>query len=107
MADLYYNRYLNFLINGEQTVVPFVKIQPKSSDKKYFYRAGISRLDKISQEIYGSPFFGWLILLSNPEYGGLEWNIPDNALLNVPYPLVASIQDYESQLNSYFFYYGR
>jgi hypothetical protein len=107
MADLYYNRYLNFLINGEQTVVPFVKIPPKSSDKKYFYRAGISRLDKISQEIYGSPFFGWLILLSNPEYGGLEWNIPDNALLNVPYPLVASIQDYESQLNSYFFYYGR
>jgi hypothetical protein len=107
MSDLYFNRYINFLINGEQTVVPFVKLQSKSSDRKYFYKLGVSRLDKISQEFYGTPFFGWLILLANPEYGGLEWNIPDNGLLTIPYPLVASVQDYEAELNNYFFYYGR
>jgi hypothetical protein len=107
MGNLYFNRYINFLINGEQTVVPFVKIPGKASDKRYFYKMGVSRLDKISQDFYGSPFFGWLILQSNPEFGGLEWNIPDGALLTIPFPLVASVQDYEAELNNYFFYYGR
>lgn len=107
MADLYFNRYFNFLINGNQTVVPFVKIPPKATDKRYFYRNGISRLDKISQEYYDSPLFGWLILAANPTYGGLEWDIPDNTLLTIPFPLIASIQDYEAELNNYFFYYGR
>ena len=79
-----------FLINGKQTVVPFVKIPAKATDKKYFYRQGISRLDKISQEYYGSPLFGWLIMAANPRYGGLEWDITDNALLTIPFPLVAS-----------------
>ena len=107
MADLYFNRYYNFVINGEQTVVPFVKVPSKSSDKKYFYKKNVSRLDKISQDYYGSPYFGWLIMLANPEYGGLEWNIPDGSLLAVPFPLTASIQDYEANLKKYFFYYGR
>lgn len=107
MSDLYFNRYINFLINGQQTVVPFVKLPSKSTDKKYFYKNGISRLDKISQEIYGTPLFGWLILQGNPQFGGLEWNIPDGALLNIPFPLIASVQDYEAQLKNYFFYYGR
>ena len=107
MSNLYFNRYINFLINGEQTVVPFVKLPNKSSDKRYFYKVGVSRLDKISQDFYDSPFFGWLILQANPEFGGLEWNIPDGALLTIPFPLVASVQDYEATLNNYFFYYGR
>jgi hypothetical protein len=107
MSDLYYNRYDNFLINGVQTVVPFVNLPPKSTDKSYIYRANVSRLDKISQEYYGSPFFSWLILLANPQYGGIEWNIPDGGILTIPFPLISSIQDYEAQLNNYFFYYGR
>ena len=75
--------------------------------KKYFYKKNVSRLDKISQDYYGSPYFGWLIMLANPEYGGLEWNIPNGALLAIPFPLTASIQDYEANLKKYFFYYGR
>ena len=73
----YYNRYKDFLINGEQTVVPFVRIPSKPTDKKYIYREGRSRLDKISQEIYSTPYFGWLIMVANPNFGGLESNIPD------------------------------
>jgi hypothetical protein len=107
MGDIYFNRYNNFLINGEQTVVPFVTLPTKSTDKRYFYKVGVSRLDKISQEYYETPFFGWLILVANPEYGGLESNIPDNGLLRIPFPLLASVQDYEAGLNNYFFYYGR
>ena len=107
MSNLYYNRYDTFLINGKQTVVPFVKIPSKPTDKKYIYRLGVSRLDKISQEYYESPFFGYLILAANPQYGGLEWDIPDRGLLTIPFPLIASVQDYEAELNNYFFYYGR
>lgn len=107
MSELYYNRYSDFLINGQQTVVPYVKLPNKSTDKIYFYRNGISRLDKISQEFYGSPFFGWLIMQANPEYSGLEWNIPDNSVLTIPFPLIPSLQDYKGALDNYFFYYGR
>jgi hypothetical protein len=107
MADLYFNRYYNFLVNGQQSVVPFVSIPKKTTDKQFFYKTNISRLDKVSQEFYNSPYFGWLILAANPIYGGLEWSIPDNALLSIPYPLVNSIQDYEAELNTYLYYYAR
>jgi hypothetical protein len=107
MAYQYYNRYSDFLINGEQTVVPFVRIAPKTTDKTYIYKVGRSRLDVVSQEFYDSPFFGWLILQANPEFGGLENNIYDGAVLIVPFPLLPSLQDYKGAINEYFYYYGR
>jgi hypothetical protein len=107
MVLQYYNRYSDFLINGEQTVVPFIPLPAKSSDKSHIYIVGQSRMDKISQQYFGSPFFGWLIMQANPEFGGLEQNIPDGSLLTIPFPLVASLQDYKNGLDNYFFYYGR
>lgn len=107
MALQYYNRYSDFLINGQQTVVPYVFLQSKSSDKNHIYVVGQSRLDKISQQYYGSPFFGWLIQSANPQYSGVESDIPDGAILTIPFPLVASLQDYKNSLDNYFFYYGR
>lgn len=107
MARQGYNRYSDFLINGEQTIVPYIKLPTKNTDKKYIYKVGMSRMDKISQQYYGTPTFGWLILLGNPIYVGLEWNIPDGTILTIPYPLVTSLQDYKTELNNHFFYYGR
>lgn len=107
MALQYYNRYSSFLENGKQTVVPYVAVPSKPSDKVHIYKIGQSRLDKVSQQYYGTPFFGWLILQANPQYGGLEWNIPDNSILTIPYPLVSSLQDYKNGLDNYFYYYGR
>ena len=103
----YYNRYNDFIINGQQTIVPYVKMTQKTTDKKYIYRVGQSRLDKVSQQLYGTPYFGWLILIANPLFGGLEWNISDGSVLTIPFPLVASLQDYNNQLENHFFYYGR
>jgi hypothetical protein len=107
MARQNYNRYKDFLINGEQTVVPYINIPSKSTDKRYIYKVNMSRLDKVSQQYYGSPLFGWLILQANPQFSGNEWDIPDGSILTIPYPLVASLQDYKSQLDDYLFYYGR
>jgi hypothetical protein len=107
MSELYYNRYGNFLIEGQQTVVPYVELQNKPSDKVYIYRTASSRLDKISQMYYGSPLFGWLIMMANPQFGGLEWNITDGSVLRIPFPLISSLQDYKTALDNYFYYYGR
>lgn len=103
----YYNRYKTFLVEGEQTTVPFVTLPGRTSDQKFIFKKNRSRLDKISNEKYGTPTFGWLIMLANPKYGGLETNINDNDVLTIPYPLVAALQDYKSALDTYFFYYGR
>ena len=107
MSRQNFNRYNDFLVNGQQTVVPFISIDSKSTDKKYIYKVGQSRLDKISQQYYNTPTFGWLILSANPIYGGLETNIPDASIITIPYPLIASLQDYNSKLENYFFYYGK
>ena len=55
----YYNRYQKFLIDGKQTVVPFVSIGSRTTDQSYVYIKNRSRLDKISFEKYNSPYFGW------------------------------------------------
>ena len=107
MVLQYFNRYSQFLQNGVQTVVPYINLPSKSSDKVYIYKVGSSRLDKVSQQFYGTPFFGWLILLANPMYTGFEFNIPDSAILTIPYPLLSSLQDYKNTLENHFFYYGR
>jgi hypothetical protein len=107
MARDGYNRYSEFLINGQQSVVPYIKLPPKGTDKRYIYKVGMSRMDKISQQYYGTPTFGWLILTANPQFMGSEWNIPDGTILTIPFPLIISLQDYKSQLNNHFFYYGR
>jgi hypothetical protein len=107
MVNQYYNRYTDFLINGDQTVVPYVSLPRKSSDKSYIYKVGKSRLDIVSQEFYNTPYFGWLILQGNPEFGGLENNIPDGTILTIPFPLIPSIQDYNAALENHFYYYGR
>ena len=103
----YYNRYKDFLINGNQTVVPFLNIPARVTDQQYLYRQGRSRLDKISFEKYGTPSFGWLILSANPLYGGIEQNIPDGTILIIPFPLTAALQDYKAALDTHIFYYGR
>ena len=107
MAFPYYNRYSEFLINGEQTVVPYVNLPQKPSDQSYIYNVAKSRLDKVSQEFYNSPYFSWLILQANPQFLGLENNIYDGAVLTIPFPLIASLQDYKSSLENHFYYYGR
>jgi hypothetical protein len=102
----YFNRYTQFTSNDTAITVPYVHLPEKISDIFVVYNQGKSRLDKISDDKYGTPYFGWLIMLANPEYGGLEWNIPDNAAIRVPYPLDASMADYKAAMKLKLAYYG-
>jgi hypothetical protein len=101
MSRRYYDRYQNFRINNEVKVLPFIKINKRASDIIIGYRKNKTRLDIVSNTYYGTPYYGWLILSANPEYGGLEFDIPDNAEIRVPFPLISALQDYQQAVNNY------
>jgi hypothetical protein len=102
----YYNRYDGLLNDDNIISPPFVKLSEKNTDKFVQYTINKSRLDKISQQEYGSPYFGWLILMANPELGGLEWNIKNGETLRIPYPLEQTLRDLKEKLKQRFDYYG-
>jgi len=106
MDNQYFNRYQYFEEEGTFQIVPGIEIPIKSTDKYISYVHNKDRFDKLSQEYYNSPLFGWLILLGNPLIGGIEYEIPDNFIIRIPFPLVPSLQDYKKNVDLYKLYYG-
>jgi hypothetical protein len=106
MSRDYFDRYQFFEEDGSFRIVPGIEIPIKTTDKYLFYKRGKTRLDKVSQEYYGSPVFGWLILQANPSAGSIEFEIPDNFLIRIPFPLIGSLQDYKRNVDLYNLYYG-
>jgi hypothetical protein len=102
----YFNRYEYFTENGEHKIVPGIEIPIRSTDKFTKYKKGKDRLDKMSQEYYSTPLFGWLIMLANPTLGSLEFEIPDNSIIRIPFPLINTLQDYKKGVELYKLYYG-
>jgi hypothetical protein len=43
---------------------------------------------------------------ANPQFGGLEFNIPDGALIRVPYPFSEAVSRYITQVTRYKQLYG-
>ena len=107
MSNQYFDRYQYFEENGTFKIVPGIEIPIKTTDKYFQYKKGKDRLDKVSQEYYSTPLFGWLILLANPLAGSIEFNIPDNFLIRVPFPLIPTLQDYRRNIELYQMYYGQ
>ena len=101
MAQIDYNRY-SLLQNSDGTIdpMPFVKLPVNPSDKYEYWNLNFSRLDKLSEKYYGSPFYDFLILLANSEYLS-EWEIPDNKLIRIPFPLAKVKADYEALITAY------
>lgn len=55
----------------------------------------------ISNTYYGDPNYDWLIMMANPEYGSMEFDIPDGTILRVPYPLKETIDNYNKAVDVY------
>lgn len=106
MSNQYFDRYQYFFKDGAFLIVPGIEIPFKSTDKVTQFKKNKDRLDKISQEYYNSPLFGWLILQANPTVGSIEFEIPNNSILRIPFPLVSSLQDYKKNVELYKLYYG-
>jgi hypothetical protein len=100
MARQYYDRYQDFRINNTVKCLPFIKIPERSSDIIITYK-NRTRLDIVSQTYYGVPYYGWLIMQANPEFGGLEFNIPDGATIRIPFPLITTLQYYQQAIDNY------
>jgi len=93
-------------VDGTFKIVPGIDMVFKSTDKFTQFKKNKDRLDKLSQEYYNSPLFGWLILVANPTVGSIEFDIPDNSIIRIPFPLVSSLQDYKKSVELYKMYYG-
>lgn len=96
-----YDRYKKFRNNGKIDLVPGIRLSEKSTDKYTQYILNESRLDLISYEYYGDANYDWLILMANPEYGSLEYLIPNGAYIRIPFPLDETIKEYEKQVDIY------
>ena len=101
-----YNRYKSFVKNGRISLIPFISIPKKSSDYYEEYELGKTRLDLLSYKYYDNPNYDWLIMQANPEYGSMEFNIEDGAILRIPYPLEDTILRYYSDIEEYKKLYG-
>lgn len=101
-----FDRYKKFRANGKVKLVPFIEIPTKDSDIYTYYEAGRTRLDLLSYQYYNDPNYGWLILQANPQYGSLEFKIPDGARLRIPYPLNTTVTQYNSSIDRYIELYG-
>ncbi|MBS8122119.1 hypothetical protein [Candidatus Vampirococcus lugosii] len=81
--------------NGLPNMMPFIKLPINPTDKYERWNSEFSRLDKLSQKYYGNPFYDFLILLANSKYVS-EFDIVDNDLIRIPFPLSKVRQDYET-----------
>lgn len=101
-----HSRYKSFIENGTIHLVPFIPIPNKNTDYYEYYELGKTRLDLLSYKYYNDPNYDWLIMQANPEYGSLEFNIPNKSLLRIPYPLDITMSTYYSDIKKYKELYG-
>jgi len=75
--------------------MPPVQVSKRASDRNVTYNKQRNRLDTIAAEVYQDDTMWRLILWANPDYF-MEFDIPDNTVIRVPYPL----QDVLNEVNS-------
>lgn len=97
----YFNRYNIFEQNNNNPIlIPFLKIKDKPSDKTIVWNKEY-RLDKISNDYYGTPYYDWLIALKNVDKGMDEFEWSDGDTIIIPYPLEASKEQYIQAYEEY------
>ena len=98
------DRYSTFLINNKATIVPFIKLDKKPTDRYEVYKQGISLLDIISFNNYGSSEYVYILKMANAEFGFDEFDYQDEVYLRVPYPLEVTLNEYSDKVSDYFKY---
>lgn len=66
--------------------MPPVNVDKRTTDKSIAYNKQRNRLDTIAGNVYGDETLWRVILWANPEYF-IEYDIPDNKVIRVPYPI--------------------
>ncbi len=81
-----YDFYKLLKSNDSLKNMPAVSINHRTTDKSILYNKQKNRLDTIAGNIYQDETLWRLILWANEEYF-MEFDIPDNTVIRVPYPL--------------------
>jgi len=89
-----FNFYSLLKSNDKLKDMPPVLIKKRHTDRVIIYNQQKNRLDTIAGDIYRDETFWRLILWANPEYF-MEFDIPDNTAIRVPFPL----QDVLNEVN--------
>jgi hypothetical protein len=94
------NRYKDLVqSNGNMLSFPKVVISKRDTDKFVLYNSLKTRLDRIAYEIYNDDTYWWVILLANPDYP-LEYDIPPNTVIRVPFPIADVVGEINSKISS-------
>lgn len=102
----YYDRYKSLIVDGEPTFHPDIQLEPKSTDKFDIYEVGKTRFDKLSEKYYEEPFWGFLIMIANPELEGLEFLIANETAIRIPFPLEETLRELKDKVQQKKKYYG-
>jgi hypothetical protein len=85
---------------GDTTAaMPPIIIKKRDTDFFVTYNKGKTRLDRISFNIYQDETYWSVILMANPEYF-CEYDIPDETVIRVPFPLNDVIQELITKVNA-------
>lgn len=103
----YIDRYEDFRFNDTIKPIPGLFLTQTSGDKTVLFKLGETRLDKLSNTYYNSPYYGWLIMSANPQFGGLEFLIPDQSIIVIPFPFEDAISRYIRLVNNYNLLYAK
>jgi hypothetical protein len=102
-----FDRYSQFRNGKNINLIPFGKIEKRSSDMYETYIKGVTRLDQLSYKYYGNPDYGWLILQANPHLGSLWYAIDDMSEIRIPFPLATALVDYQKSIDEYNNFYKK
>ena len=94
----YYDRYQSFRLDGDIKKIPFIKIPYESTDLLVKFNKSKMRMDTLSYKYYGDANYGWLLLMTNPHLGSMEFDIPDGVTFRIPYPLSSALLRYENEV---------
>lgn len=104
--SFYFDRYKDFRINGEIKPLPRIIIPTLATDKTVVYKQGVTRFDVLSNTYYNNPYHGYLIMLANPQFGGMEFDIPDNEIIRIPFPFESALERYNFAVKQHKFLNG-
>jgi hypothetical protein len=77
--------------------MPPIDIDKRAADKKVVYNKNLTRLDRISGDIYEDETLWKLILWANPDYD-CEFDIPDNTIIRVPWPKLDVLEEVSKKI---------
>lgn len=92
-----YNFYKLLKRNDRLKNMPPVSIRNRPTDKSIRYNKDLRRLDTIAADIYDDETMWRLILWANEQYF-LEFDIPDNTILRVPFPLQDVLNEVQAKI---------